>query len=110
MGNFSAQLGCEAQSWGVAIGEFGLPAPTTDDGTRLLHLCVGNNLVVTDTIFQHKPVHLQAWCNLSATDSTKHQIGHVLFKRRGMKAVQDTRVFRGADVSHMTGSWFASCG
>jgi len=59
---------------------------------------MANNLVVTDTIFQHKPVHLQTWYSPNATDSTKHQIDHVLFRRRDIKAVQDTRVFRGADI------------
>ncbi|KAL0032723.1 hypothetical protein WJX79_005630 [Trebouxia sp. C0005] len=98
MGNFNAKLGCEAHLWGGAIGRFGLPAPITDNGTRLLHLCMANNLVVTDTIFQHKPVHLQTWYSPNATDSTKHQIDHVLFRRRDIKAVQDTRVFRGADI------------
>ncbi len=42
-------------------------------------------------------MHLQTWYNPNATDSTKHQIDHVLFRRRDIKAVQDTRVFRGAD-------------
>ncbi len=97
-GDFNAELGCEAQLWGGAIGRFGLSAPTTDNGTRLLHLCMANNLVVTDTIFQHKPVHLPTWYNANATDSTKHQIDHVLFRRRDIKAVQDTRIFRGADI------------
>ena len=59
---------------------------------------MANNLVVTDTIFQHKPVHLQTWYNPDATDSTKHQIDHVLFRRRDIKVVQDTRIFRGADI------------
>ena len=72
--------------------------PITDNCTRLLHLCMANNLVVTDTIFQHKPVHLQAWYNPNATDSTKHQSDHVLFRRCNIKAVQDTRVFGGADI------------
>ena len=44
-----------------------------------------------------KPMHLQTCYNLKATDSTKDQIDHVLFRRRDIKAVQDTRVFRGAD-------------
>ena len=95
MGEFNAKLGCEAQLWGGAIGRFGLPAPVTDSGTQLLHLCMANNLVVTDTVFQHKPVHLQTWYNPNATDSTKHQIDHILLRRRGIKAVQDTR---GADI------------
>ena len=96
MGDIHAKLGCEAQFWGGAIDRFGLPTPITDDGTGLLHLCLAHDLVVTDTIFQHKLVHLQTWYN--ANDSTKHQIDHVLFRRRDIKAVLETRVFRGADI------------
>ena len=61
MGDFNAKLGCEAQLWGGAIGRFGLPAPIIDNGTQLLNVCMANNLVVADTLFQHKPVHLQTW-------------------------------------------------
>ena len=86
---------------------------------------MANNLAVTDISCQHKPVYLQTCYNprtlnrfhvtfveqdminvvLGAvscigvvTVSTKPQIDHVLFKRRDMKAVYDTRVFKGADI------------
>lgn len=55
----------------------GLPAPLIGNGTWLLHVCIANNPVVTNTIFQHKlfkSVHLQKWHNPDATDSTKHQV------------------------------------
>ena len=41
---------------------------------------------------------IKTWYSPNATDSTKHQIDHVLFRRRDIKAVQDTRIFRGADI------------
>ena len=43
-------------------------------------------------------VHLQTWYNPKVTNSTRHQVDHVLFRRRDIKAVQDTRVFRGAVI------------
>ena len=49
-------------------------------------------------MFQHKAVHLQTWYNPKASDSTQHQIDHIMFRRRDIKAVQDTRVYRGADI------------
>ena len=98
MRDFNAKLGCQAEQWAGAIGRLGLPAPITDNGKRLLALCMAHSLVVTDTMFQHKAAHLQIWVNPKATDTTKHQIDHTIFRRRDVKCVQDTRVFRGADV------------
>ena len=92
-------------SWAVkhicgvgALGRYGLPASITDIDTWLLTVCMANNRVVTYSMFQHRPVHLQIWYNRKATQSTKHQIDHVLLRRRDIKAVRVTRVFRGADI------------
>ena len=98
MGDFNAKLGCQAEQWGGAIGKLGLPAPITDNGRRLLTLCMGHSLAVADTMFQHKPVHLQTWYNPNTADRTQHQIDHTITRRRDIKSVLDTRVYRGADV------------
>ncbi len=98
MDHYNTKLACEAQLWGDTIGRFGLPASATDNGTRLLHVCMANNHVVTDTMFQHKSVHLQTWYHLNATDSTRRQNDHVLFRSCDIKAVRHIRVFRGADI------------
>ena len=82
MGDFIAKLGCQAEQWGGAIGRLGLPAPITDNGKRLLALCMAHSLVVTDTMFQHKAAHLQTWVNPKATNTTKHQIDHTNLRRR----------------------------
>ncbi|KAA6420758.1 MAG: hypothetical protein FRX49_09335 [Trebouxia sp. A1-2] len=67
MGDFDAKVGYEAHLWGGAVDRFGLPANTTDNGTRLLHLCMANNLVVTNTIFQlSKPKSIKGLKNNKA--------------------------------------------
>ena len=43
-------------------------------------------------------MHFQTWYNPKASDSTKHQIDHVILRMHDIKAVQDNRVFRGADT------------
>ena len=58
MGDFNAKLGCQAEQWGGAIGRLGLPARITDNGRRLLTLCMEHSLAVVDTMFQHKTAHL----------------------------------------------------
>jgi len=95
MGDFNAKLGNEAWLWGGTIGRICLPAPVSDNGKRLY---MAHNLAVSDTMFQHKDVHLQTWYNPNPHDSSKHQIDHIIVKRRDIKAVRDTRVYRGADV------------
>ena len=97
MGDFNAQLGNDAEQWGGSIGRFGLPSQVTNNGQRLLDLCTSNGLVVTDTMFQHRQVHLQTWISRD-TWQTKNQIDHTLVRRRDFAYIQDTRVFRGADV------------
>ena len=96
MGDFNAQLGNDAAQWGGSIGRFGLPSQVTNNGQRILDLCASNSLVVTDTMLQHRTVHLQSW--ISNDGRTRNQIDHTLVRRRDFKSIQDTKVFRGADV------------
>lgn len=48
----------QAELWQGCIGRFGLPGAVCDNGQRLLDVCAANRLVVTDTLFQHKFIHL----------------------------------------------------
>lgn len=49
-------------------------------------------------MFQHKAAHLLTWYSNNPSDSTQHQSDHTIVKKRDIKSVQDTWVFRGADV------------
>ena len=64
-GDFNAQLGAEDCSvWHGALGPFALKRDnlrTSDLGTRLLDFCIANELVVRNTFFDHKDVHLATW-------------------------------------------------
>ena len=96
MGDFNAKVGRHADQWEGCIGRFGLPSPVCDNGQRLLDLCTANSLAITDTMFQHKRIHLATW--RSNDGITKNQIDHILVRQRDAVTAHDCRAYRGADV------------
>ena len=60
MGDFNSRVGSDADPWQSIIGRFGQKEQNRN-GVRLLDFCAFNNLVVTNTLFQHRPCHQQTW-------------------------------------------------
>ena len=86
-GDFNAQLGGQARStWLGILGKFCLGERVTDNGTRLLSFCAANELVVRNTFFEQKTIHLATWVGLSG--HLQNQIDHVLVRRGDAKHVQ----------------------
>ena len=52
-GDFNAKVGSDWDTWKRAIGKFGY-GQENDRGERLLHLCLNNNFVITNTMFAKK--------------------------------------------------------
>ncbi len=73
-GDFNAQLGAEEPSnWHGSLGRFAYRKPnlkSNDMTHRLLNFCVSNELVVRNTFFNHKRIHLATWMGLKANDDT----------------------------------------
>ena len=63
--DFNAQVGAEdTQQWHGCLGKFALKRDTLHtSGTamRLLDFCVANDLVLRNTFFYHKDIHLATW-------------------------------------------------
>ena len=93
-GDFNAQLGGQDRSaWNGALGKFSLGARVTDNGTRLLSFCASNQLVVRNTFFHQKQIHLATW--VGPCDQLSNQIDHFLVRRADAKYVNNCRVMRG---------------
>ncbi|BDA47039.1 probable craniofacial development protein 2 at N-terminal half [Coccomyxa sp. Obi] len=103
-GDFNAQLGAEDPcSWHGSLGKFAYRKPnlkSNDMTHRLLNFCVSNELVVRNTFFNHKRIHLATWMGLTADDNApniRSQIDFILTKRVSAGQVLNCRVFRGAE-------------
>ena len=75
-----------------------LPLKSNWKQTRLGNHCtlVTNELVITGPLFPHKIIHKVTW--ISPDGRTRNQIDHVLINKRFRKSVEDTRVYRSADL------------
>ena len=97
-GDWNAKVGEDAQEdWGEVCGPSCNPE-TNDRGLKLLDFATYNNLVLANTLGNHKPSRRWIW---HSPDGTHHnQIDYILVKKRfrsGIKTAR-TRTFPGADV------------
>ena len=57
MEDFNARIeSTEYNTSPQTVGPFATDS-RTNNGERLVNFCVANNVVISDTFFQHKPVH-----------------------------------------------------
>ena len=93
MGDFNARVGNDVEAQHGTIGRFS-PDDRNDNGERLLDFCALNNLVVTNTMFQHRPCHQQTWFHPVEKDGRGHMMDYVLVNRPFRTNILDTRVYR----------------
>ena len=77
MGDFNAHVGSNFDQWGSVIGPHG-PSELNENGEHLLDFCACNNLIVTNTWFQHKPVHQLTWYHNGNRSLGGHLLDYVL--------------------------------
>ncbi|XP_047109276.1 uncharacterized protein LOC124777805 [Schistocerca piceifrons] len=96
VGDFNARVGREAEKWDNVIGKEGENV-MTDSGELLLQLCVGNDLVILNTFFEHEGGQKYTrYCELknAGGEGTKIQqsmIDYCIVKRSMLPLVRDTR-------------------
>ena len=93
LGDFNARVGSDFSSWNSVIGPHGVGV-CNENGERLLDFCAGNQLIITNTWFQHKLLHNATWFRNGNRSRTGHMIDHVLVNKRFRTRVLDTRVYR----------------
>ena len=94
-GDMNAKVGDDNEGYERVMGRHGL-GKCNDNGERLREMCDLNELVITGTRFPHKDIHKATW--VSPDGKTKNQIDHVLINKRFRNSVNDTRVYRAADI------------
>ena len=100
-GDFNARVGPSDQTTRQILGKFG-QGHRCENGQRLVNYALMNHLVITNTIFQHKPSHLLTWHSNDGV--TKAQIDFILVRQRWRSSVQDSRSCNGADKGSESGS------
>ena len=95
-GDFNAKVGRPGTGEEGIVGKFGLHEDRTDNGDRLVSLCMTYNLSIVTTAFKHKEIHKHTWT--SPNGNHHNQIDHIAVSRRFRSSVSDARSYRGADV------------
>ena len=84
-GDFNAKVGEDTRSAGVG-GQYRLGVGETNgNGKKPINFRQENNLVITNTLFQHHKRRRYTWC--SPDVKTRNQIDYILVKRRFLKCV-----------------------
>jgi exonuclease III len=96
MADFNAKVGSDHKHWQGVLGKHSIGG-VSDNGLRLLEFCALNGLVITNSFFRHKAIHKYTW--YSNTGRTRNAIDHIIVRSKSLSSVQDTRVYRGADIS-----------
>ena len=93
--DMNAKVGEENANYERVMGKHGLGV-RNGNGEKLCDMCDMNELVITGTLFPHKIIHKATW--ISPDGRTRNQIDHVLINKRFRNSVEDTRVYRSADL------------
>ena len=96
MGDLNAKVGCNNQGRETYMGRFGT-GEMNENGELFADFCGLNNLVIAGTIFQHRNIHKNTW--LSPDRKTANQIDHITINKKWRGSMQNTKVYRGADVA-----------
>lgn len=94
-GHFNTKVGSSNKGHESAMGKHGI-GERNENGDRLLDVCEINNLVITCTIFPHKPRQKITWILLMEESKTK--LTMCLLKQHRI-SILVTRTMKGADVS-----------
>ena len=74
--------------WSIRPGEL------NKNSERLLDFCALNDMVVTNTLFQHRPCHQHTWFHPAQSSHSGHMLDYVLVSQQFCSSILDTRVYR----------------
>jgi hypothetical protein len=94
VGDFNARVGKEVnQGPGNVVGPHTVDS-INENGKRMIDFCNLNSLIVTNTFFQHKPMHQTSW--MHPGKKVWHMLDYALVNRKFRSSVEDVRVHRTA--------------
>jgi exonuclease III len=93
MGDWNAAVGEGAE--GGYIGKYGL-GKRNERGERLVEFCRQQELVVTNTCFQHEKRRRYTW--KAPGDIARYQLDYIMVRKRYRNSVKNSRTLPGADA------------
>lgn len=91
-GDLNARVG--NQPIPQVVGTFG-ECHLNENGRQLRDFCTFNELKITNTFFRKKEIHKYTW----AARGYRSVIDYVIVNKKMSSQIQDTRVYRGSDIS-----------
>ena len=95
IGDLNAKVGKIATP-NTTCGKFGL-GEQNERGEKQTEFCNANNMIITNTMFQHSPRHLYTWA--SPDRKTRNQIDFIVMSQQWKGCVKNVRTRPGADCS-----------
>eukprot|EP00058_Branchiostoma_floridae_P000614 XP_002586102.1 hypothetical protein BRAFLDRAFT_110004 [Branchiostoma floridae] len=102
MGDFNGRVGRRRDPWTAYLGPHSDRSTECNyNGHQLLSLCAEYDLVITNTLFQHRSSHTQTWYRWSDM-TVSSQIDFILTRASRRTSVQDARAIpnAGLDTDH----------
>lgn len=96
VGDFNSRVGIKDCETGDVLGSHGERGVRNNNGGRLIDFCIMNNLIITNTFYEHKDIH--KYTRVVESRRERSIIDYVLVNRKFRNEVKDTRVRRGAEI------------
>ena len=93
MGDLNAKIGKGKVD--DIVGEYGL-GERNERGDRLLQFCQENNMIITNTFYQHPNRNLYTW--KSPGDRHRNQIDYIMIRKRFRNNIKNVKTYPGADM------------
>lgn len=94
VGDFNAKIGENSHQLSNCVGKFGL-GQRNERGERLIQFVADNNMVISNTVFQHHPRRLYTWT--SPDGQYRNQIDYILVRSRWRTSIRNVHTLPGAD-------------
>lgn len=95
VGDLNGRVGSRDNETGEALGYYGENV-RTNNGRRIIDFCIMNNLIVTNSFYEHRDIHKYTREMRSRNEISV--IDYILIDRTHRHEVQDTRVRRGPEI------------
>ena len=92
MGDFNARVGKQQHMISSKVVGPHTVDYINENGQRLIDFCAMNNLIISNTFFQHKREHQTTW--MHPANKKWHMLDYTLINRKFRSSVEDVRVHR----------------